>query len=314
MENKIFELINNSNSILILTHENPDGDAVGSALAIYNFLSSINKSVDMLILDVPNTFNFLPSINKVVDKSNKIYDLGIVVDCSSIDRIGQSNNEFNNCKNTICIDHHLTNTNFCNINMVNSLSSSCSQVLYYLFKDLKISITKEIGISLATGLLTDTNGFKNSNIDSKSFQMVMELIDNEIDISDIYNKVLCKKSIAQHELMKIAIKRLELYDNGKIAFSYITSRDMKKVGAKNGDHEGLVEIGRDISGVMVSVFIRVEDSVYISLRSNGLVDVSIIAQKFGGGGHKMAAGAKCNLSFKKVKKELIGEIVRSINI
>ncbi len=312
--NEIYELINESNNILLLSHESPDGDAIGSLMGVYHMLKNMNKKVDVVVPEMPETFLFLSDIDKVMKFSNKEYDLAIVLDCANKDRIGQTNYEFDRCKKSIVIDHHTSNNYYGDINYVLGETSSCCQVLYYLFKEWKIKFTNEIGEALLTGLLTDTNGFKNNNIDKFSFLMAAELLDLGIDVHKIYYLVLSKKTMAQYLLMKMTLDRLELLCDGKIAFSYISEEDMANVGAKMGDHEGLVEIGRNVGGVEVSVFMRECADIYrISLRSNGLVDVNEIAKKFDGGGHTMAAGIKTSGNFKETKEAIIDAIKESLN-
>ncbi len=308
MKKQIKELIEESNSILLLTHENPDGDAIGSVLGIYYYLISINKSVDMVVLDIPKVFNFMPSINKIVDTVDKSYDLGIVVDCSSRERIGQNDDLFSRCKKTICIDHHISNSSYCDVNYVFGDVCSCCQVIYYLFKDLNIEITNEIGFSLCTGVITDTNGFSIDSVNSDTFNMMADLINIGIDVHMIYLKTLNMKTMSQYNLMKIGMSRLEFFDDGKISFTYILKDDFDKVSASLGEHEGIVDIGRNIEGVEVSIFIREDDGFNVSLRSNGKVDVGYVASLLGGGGHRMASGAKIKMSLEETKRILISEI------
>lgn len=309
---EILKLINESNTILLMTHEQPDGDAIGSVMTFYHVLNNMNKTVDILIPEVPPVFGFLASINKVVDRSNKDYDLAIIVDCATKERIGQTNNEFNRCKMSIVIDHHISNTKYGNVNYVETNVSSCCQVLYYLLKSENFNFTKEIAEALITGMLTDTNGFGNDNVDRNTFMMTAELLDTGINFHNIYYNVLAKKNKAQVLLTKLTFDRLEILYDGKIAFSYITKNDFDNVGANVGDHEGLVDIGRNIEGVEVSIFVRENDGFRISFRSNGNVNVNKIATKFGGGGHTMAAGAKINASFEKTKKMLIDETIKEL--
>ena len=311
--NNIFDEIINSNTILLLTHENPDGDAVGSLLAIYHMLKSMNKKVDAVMPEIPETFMYLNSIDKIHKTSSKHYDLAIVLDCASKTRVANTNNELDRCKRTLVIDHHTGNSLYGDVNHVEGEISSCCQVIYYLFKEWNIKITKDIGEALITGLLTDTVGFKNNNVDENSFLMAADLTKLGIDIHKIYYLALSKKTMAQYLLFKMALDKLELYDDGKIAFSYVSYEDMQNVGAKLGDHEGLVEIGRNIGGVEVSIFLRECGDFYrISLRSNGIVDVNKIAKKYGGGGHKMAAGIKLKDNFKEVKDALIEDIKKEL--
>lgn len=312
MKKKINELINESNSILLLTHETPDGDAIGSVLAFYHFLLSINKTVDMVILDIPKIYEFLSGINNVVDNVDRDYDLGIVVDCASKERIGQNNDLFSKCKNTICIDHHISNTNYCDVNYVDGDISSCCQVIYSLFKDLNVTISKEIGEVLVSGILTDTNGFGNNNVDKNTFKIVSEIMEIGVNVHELYKKLLWTKTMSQYNLMKIGMDRLEFFCDGKIAFTYILKDDFMKVGASLGEHEGIVDIGRNILGVEVSIFIREDDGWTISLRSSGKYPVNDIANKFNGGGHFMAAGGKVNGNLEDIKQCLIDETKKVI--
>ena len=312
--NKIFETINDSKKILVLTHESPDGDAVGSSMAFYQLLKGMKKDVTVVIPEIPETFLFMKDIDKVLTQSGEEYDLAIVVDCSTKDRIGQLNNEFSRCKKSIIIDHHMSNENYGDINYVEGDTSSCAQVVYFLLKYNDIVISKDVAEGLAVGMLTDTSGFRNNDTDKNTFIMAANLVDLGVDVHHIYYLVLSKKSMAQYLLMKMTLDRLELLNDGKIAFSYISEEDMANVGAKMGDHEGLVDLGRNVAGVEVSVFMRESEGCYrISLRSNGQINVNDVASKFGGGGHKMAAGIKISGDFKETKERVINAIKEEFN-
>lgn len=313
MIEKIKKLIDESNSIVLLTHEAPDGDAIGSSLAFYYWLKDINKDVDIIIQKIPKRFNYLTDINRVVDTSKKNYDLGIVLDCATKNRIGQIDNIFDKCKKTISIDHHAGNTKYASANYIEGENPACSQVIYYLFKTWNVTVSKDMGEALMTGLLTDTSGFKNNNVDKNSYLMAADMYDVGINIYELYKRVLSNMNKARFQLMKIAMDNLEFFEDEKIAFSYITKEDMEKSSAEYGDHEGLVDIGRNIDSVEVSIFIREDDGYRISLRSNGKIDVCKIALKFGGNGHKMAAGVKMNGDFEEIKKELINYTIEVLN-
>ena len=308
--NNILDVINESKKIILLTHENPDGDAIGSVMAFYHMLKKFNKDIEVVIPEIPDRFLFMDSIDVVKKSSSDEFDLGIILDCASKERIGEENNEFNRCKKTIVIDHHETNSLYGDINHIEMNISSCAQVIYYLFKDY---VNQKAGSALAVGLLTDTAGFRNCNVDKNTFLMAAELIDLGVNIYNIYYLVLSKKTDSEYALMKMTLDRMELFEDGKIAFSYISHEDMENVGAKLGDHEGLVDLGRNIDGVEVSIFMREDDGYNISFRSNGLVNVNNIAKKFNGGGHRMAAGAKSRLSFKETKEKVINETIKEFN-
>lgn len=314
MRSKIKDVIDKSNSIVLLTHENPDGDAIGSIIALYRVLTSMGKTVDMISNNFSNRFNFFKDIDKIVETSDKRYDLAIVLDCATKERIGQHENIFDNCKKTLSIDHHSRNTMFSSLNYIEGSTSSCTQVLFYLFKEWKINIDNETAIALMTGLLTDTNGFRNNNVDKNSYLMAAEVCDMGIDIYSLERSVLSTITMVQYNLMKIALDRLEFFLDRKVALTYITEDDMNKLGASYGDHEGIVEIPRNISGVEVSILVRKEDGCYISFRSNGKIDVANIAIRLGGNGHSMAAGAYIKNDFKKTRKKIINETIKEFNI
>lgn len=308
MIKQIKKLIDDSNSIILFTHIRPDGDAVGSVLSFYNYLKKLNKQVDMVIEDAPEIFSFLPNFDKINIISNSYYDLGIVLDCSTLDRVGQLDNKLSSCETTLNIDHHISNGNYCNFNYVKGEVSACCQVIYYLFKYMDVRLDKNICAALATGMITDTNGFRNNNVNSDTFLMASDLVKYDINFHKIYEYVLFNKSFAKHNLMKIALERLEFLCDGKIAFTYILKEDFDKVNAKVGDHEGIVDIGRSIEGVEISVFIRENDGFTVSLRSTGKYDVNEIASSFGGGGHKMAAGGQIDKNFEETKEVIINAV------
>ncbi len=313
MKSKIKELIESSKSIGLLAHENPDGDAIGSLIAFYLILRDMNKDVEVIASKIPERFKYLEDIDKIVDNSQKNFDLVIVLDCASKKRIGQIDNIVDRASQVIVIDHHVSNTLYGDINYIEGNTSSCAQVLYYLFKEWKWNINKECGKALMTGVLTDTSGFKNDNVDKNTYLMAADMLDVGIDIYNLQREVLTIVTKPQLELKRIALDRLEFFDNGKIAFSYVTKKDMDSVGAMVGDHEGLVEIGRDIIGVEVSIFMREDEGFKISLRSNGSVKVNEIAEFFDGGGHEMAAGLNIDKNLEDAKNDIIRETMKVVD-
>lgn len=309
---KVVNSITSSSSIAILTHEKPDGDAIGSATSLYISLKRLGKDVDLIIPEYPRVFNYLESLKESVTDSLKDYDLVITVDCAQVSRIGQISDIFSHGKTKLVIDHHASNNNYGDINLI-KMTSSCCQIIFDVILALNVEIDKNIGNALITGVLTDTGGFKNSDVDKKTFEIAGYLYDRKTEISKVYTTLMQTKSKARFELYKMAINRLELYYNDKIAFTYISKEDIDNVGAVFGDHEGLVDIGKEVEGVEVSIFLREEEDCYkISLRSNDYVDVCKIAMTFGGGGHTKAAGCNINLPFSKAKEAIIEEVGKYI--
>lgn len=313
----IVEEIKKAESIVVLTHETPDGDAIGSSLAMYNALKQIGKNVDVIIPECPRNFNFLTGYNEI-KKEGKItnYDLAITVDCATIERLNGWQDYFDRANVTINIDHHTKNGMFADYNYVNPASPACAQILIIVLEALNIKINKEIGECLLTGIITDTGGFKYQGVSSETFQFVAWLMQAGVNVSNVYKKALQIKTKSSFELEKIAMNRLEFLEDGKIAFTYITKQDEISVNAEPGDHEGIVEKGRDVEGVEVSAFLRqIEDKTYkVSLRANDYVNVSDVAMVFGGGGHVKAAGCKINGTPEQIKTTLVKVIKKHIGI
>ncbi len=306
----ILDEINKANSIVILTHENPDGDAIGSGLALYNALKDMGKNPDLIIPEFPRTFEFLPGADEIKKGSDiEKYDLAISVDCATIKMLNGFANYFENAEVKISIDHHSTNTMFGDINYVSPDAPACAQILIVLLNYFKIEVTKEIGTCILAGIITDTGGFKYSGVTAETFEFVAWLLNKGINVSKIYRKVLQTKTRANFELNRIASNRLEFFEDGKVAFTYITKEDEEKVNAESGDHEGIVETGRDIEGVEVSVFIRETDKgCKISMRSNEYVNVSDVCLLLGGGGHIHAAGVTMQCTIEQAKEKILRQI------
>ena len=306
----ILDEINKANSIVILTHENPDGDAIGSGLALYNALKDMGKNPDLIIPEFPRTFEFLPGADEIKKGSDiEKYDLAISVDCATIKMLNGFANYFENAEVKISIDHHSTNTMFGDINYVSPDAPACAQILIVLLNYFKIEVTKEIGTCILAGIITDTGGFKYSGVTAETFEFVAWLLNKGINVSKIYRKVLQTKTRANFELNRIASNRLEFFEDGKVAFTYITKEDEEKVNAESGDHEGIVETGRDIEGVEVSVFIRETDKgCKISMRSNEYVNVSDVCLLLGGGGHIHAAGVTMQCTIEQAKEKILRQV------
>ena len=308
---EILKEIKNSEKIVILTHESPDGDAVGSSLATQFLVQELGKDADVIIPEYSRLFNFLPNASNILKESSmEKYDLAIAVDCADEKRIAQKQ-YFENATKTIVIDHHGTNQMYGDLNFVNPVSPACCEVLVGIFQYFDIKISKEIGTCLLTGIITDTGGFRHEGINPETFEFTADLIRIGVNIPDIYKRVLRTSTKANFELAKRVYKRMEFLEDGKVTFTYINTKDEEEVGAEPGDHEGLVEIGRDIEGVEVSIFIRQkekEDKYKVSMRSGNTVNVSDICFLFGGGGHPRAPGCLIQGTVEEVKEKIMKEV------
>lgn len=310
---QIKELILNAKKILILTHENPDGDAIGSSLGFMIGLKKLEKEVDVVIPELNEMYSFLPGIECIKkDVSAEDYDLCIALDSSDLDRLGILRSAFEKIENTIVIDHHITNQNFGDVNYVNAVASSTCQNIIVILATLDIAINKEMATCIYTGMLTDTGGFR-YNVQSETFEFAGMLLETGIDIAKIYKILFDTSTLARTKLLGRAINNLEIFCDGKVAFTYVTAEDFEELKNQDGDQEGIVNYGRDIAGVEISIFVREKDGKRkVSLRSNEYFNVSLLASKYSGGGHLKAAGFETEKSIKEIKEELIIEIERQM--
>ena len=311
---QILKCIKKSKNIVIVTHENPDGDAVGASLAMYHALKGLKKNVDIIIPEYAKCFNELPGIDEVIKESDKVYDLAISLDAATDKLLNVWVKYFREADQRIVIDHHSTNTMFGDINYVDLSAPACAQVVYMLIKHYRWKITPEIGTCIMAGIITDTGGFQYSGVSRDTFNIAAELLDAGVNISKVYKKVFDTKTKSSFELRRIALDRMEFLEDDKIAFTYITNEDERKVNAGVGDYEGIVSEGRSIEGVEVSIFLHeLKDGEFkISLRSNSYVNVSDVCIMFGGGGHIRAAGAKMTADPLVIRDKVVNEVKRQL--
>ena len=312
---EILKQVKKVQTICIMAHEGPDGDAIGSSLALYHIFKEMGKEVEVLMKKVPETFTFLPGFETIKETpSREKFDMGIVVDCPDIKRVHKDLIPyFESAEVTAQFDHHMNNSMFADYNVVNHVAPACCQILVESFDYLEVEISKDAMTCFLTGIITDTGGFKNSGTSVETFEIAGRALEMGINLSKIYKKSLMEITRTRFEIQKIAMERMEFLADGKISFTYIQLEDEKNLGLKDGDHEGIVEIGRNIKGVEVSIFLREQEKDYkISLRSNDYVNVAEVCMVFGGGGHIRAAGASTTLNLEEAKRALVKEIEKRL--
>ena len=309
---EIIKEIKKANSIVILTHESPDGDAVSSSLSMMHAIAQLGKNADIIIPEYPKDFDFLPGADKIKKESDiKQYDLAISVDCSDLKRLEGSEEYFETAKETIQIDHHSINAMFADLNYVDPVSPACCQILIGMFEYFGIEINKEIGTCILTGIITDTGAFQYSGVTPETLEFAAEILRKGVNMSKICQQVLRNKSKANCELTKLLYDRMEFLEDGKIVISYITLQDNENVNAQLGDDEGLVEIERDIEGVEVAVLLKEKEGkngFKASLRSKENVNVSDVCFLLGGGGHPRAAGCFISGSLEQAREKILKAI------
>lgn len=309
--NNIISEIKKSNNIVLLCHKNPDGDAIGSTIGLYHVLIKLGKEVDMVIEDVPNRFSFIDGYQDIKKSSDKEYELGIILDTATREKLNNPNNIIEQVKKTIVIDHHMSNTYHGDINYVDACPACC-EVVYNLVKEMNIEIDEKIAVPLCSGLLTDTGGLSHPDVKSSTYIVAGEL-SKIVDIPSIYKKVLGTIKREQFELNKIGTSNLEFHKDNKITFTYITEEDLNKLGLTRNEADILANLGRDIEGVEVAIFVRkYPEENRVSLRSNN-IDVNEVAKVFGCGGHRNAAGISSTMEFDELKEKLIKEVGKKID-
>jgi len=304
----IAEYLRKASSIVILPHTNADGDALGAAVALALALRKMGKTADVLTEEeVPGTLDFLPGLEFVNNSSAEKYDVALNIDNGDITRLGARGHYYDNANVRLSIDHHSTNKVEADISYVDIKSAATGEIVYDLITQyLEVDIDKDIALCLYTAIVTDTGCFRYTNTTWRTLQIGSELLRYGIDFSVVIKKAFETISYEKLELIKKTITSLRLYEDGKIAVTYLTNRDIMELPANMDDFEGLVNFGRNLEGVEVSIFLREERPGHFkgSLRSNSYADVSAIAEKFNGGGHKRAAGLNIDGELENVIKSV----------
>jgi bifunctional oligoribonuclease and PAP phosphatase NrnA len=310
---KILNEIKKADKIVVFTHRDPDGDAIGSMIAMYLALRSIGKKADMFCSNkVPDIYRFLPSSDKVKDKVLGRYDLGIFVDCGSIERVNGGADIDTIADVNINIDHHPDNTRFGDINYIEPISS-VSEIIFKLFKKMNVKITKDIATCLYAGVITDTGNFRYDYTTSETFEVAKQLKKAGADSTFIAMSVYENKTLSSVKILGAAMHGLESSKSGKVAWAVITKKMMDDAGASDEDLTGIVDLIRSVKGVEVAILFREEDyGTKVNFRSKFKVNVSAIAGRLGGGGHVRASGAVVNADIKSAQKKVLAEVYKDI--
>lgn len=304
---QINDLINNSQKILLLTHRRPDGDGLGALCVFFSYLKNLKKISSAYCIDQPNcSFNFLDGFKEIkFDRKItdfKQFDLIICLDCGDLDQTGLKE-ELASIKSAIInIDHHLTNTYFGNINLIDINASSTTEIIADFFDFFEFKISKNQATCLLIGILTDTDNFSNSATTQKAFSLAAKLLLKGINFKKLY--AFGNKNITILKLWGEILSRLEKNENYNIATTVITNKDFTKYNIKEEEFAGMANFFNNLAGVKATLILKEDNSGKIrgSIRTtNEKVDVAALAKILGGGGHKKAAGF--SLDGKLVEKD-----------
>ncbi len=290
--------LSSAKKILLTTHENPDGDALGSLVAMYDYLLTQDKQCFLFCYNLAeHQFQFLPHSEKIIEDKNKIpfaeFDLVIMLDCASLhrSRIGDLIKKMN--LPIINIDHHISNEKFGDINLIDAKAVSTTQILYDFFKSQKIVIKQNMATGILTGILTDSGNFAYTTTTSHTFNIASEMLTSGANVRSILNATKKRKDLPTLQIWGLALNRLQYNSKYDVAYTVLTQDDIKEFNINMNDLEGLASFLNTLKNAKaVLVLTELDDGrVKGSFRTNrNDVDVSKFAQAFGGGGHQKAAG------------------------
>mgnify|MGYP000957587222 CR=1 FL=1 len=305
--------LNQSQSVVILEHEKPDGDCIGSGLALSMFLSSMDKKVALLSPDPhPVVYDFLPgqwlyTVSSLFDQGSFQDAITVFLDCASPERTGQALS-FAMGRPWINIDHHVSNLQFGDINLVDSDASAAGELVFFLLKAMNAQITKDMATCLYVAIATDTGGFRYQNTTPRALRVAAELVGLGASPSEIAGHLYEARTLSSIVLLCTVLKTLAFHHEGKVALVEVTDGMVEEAGSSFEEAEGIIDYPRSISGVEVSLCFKEDSSnegVRISMRSKSKIDVSSLAGLFGGGGHPRAAGAFVQGSMEEVKSKVL---------
>ena len=319
---QIAKFILESKKIGITYHVSPDGDAVGSVLALFNALKSLNKDCYIISKDtLSENLKFLKGSDEITGEITEPVDetdVVVVLDCGNLERVSANLKEFTGT--IVNIDHHLSNDKYGDINYIDSNAAATAEIVFELLNLMGISfekedrIIKDIGTCMYTSIVTDTGAYRHSNVTERTHKISAVLKKIGVDNTFIYQSLFDNKDFSRIKLIGKALSSMKLILNGKVALLEIDKNFTADLGIDVGDTSDIISYGLQIKGVEVTLLLKeVEDGVKASLRAKSYVDVRKIAEVFGGGGHIRASGIKIkNMSMEEAKYEILNEIQKEL--
>ena len=308
----IANIVKRGKRFFLASHKDPDGDAIGSLLGLGEALILSGKEVVLFNEGpMPDSMAFLVGSERIVDRFNpeseSEFDALFVLDCGTFERLGGISSNICNIKPLINIDHHENNSQFGDVNLVDTNSSSVGEIIYRLIQVVDLPMSKNIAENLFVAIQTDTGSFRYGNTTKEAFTIAGEMVGWGINPWKISRKVMDEFSLKKLRLLELTLKTIEIFHAGKVGLITITQEMFSKAKADNFDNERFVDYPRFISGVEIGVLIKElgKDYYKFSLRSNDWVNVADLAYHFGGGGHPKAAAFTRHGSLDSIKQEFL---------
>jgi phosphoesterase RecJ-like protein len=313
--NQIINHLKNSRRLLIASHVNPDGDAIGSLIAAGLMFKAAGKEIQLYNESpIPAVYRFLPGVELIrrhVDDMNG-YDTAVVLDCGELSRIGEIEPVVRQIPTIINIDHHITNDGFGDFQMIDTSACATSEMIYRLTKRMAIPIDASMATCIYTGILTDTGSFRFSNTNHSAFAICGEMIELGVSPHKIAQHVYGCYSLGRIKLLNRALDSIEIAFDGKLSIMTVTKKMLEDTRTGPDDLDGFINYARNIEDVKIAALIHENGEVarnskkeyHVSLRSDGSINVAEIAKAFGGGGHISAAGFEVESTLAEIKEKL----------
>lgn len=296
---------------LVVSHLSPDGDAIGSTLAMAGILKALNKSYRLANPDrIPAKYGILPWADELVTPEDEAacgpFDVVVALDAGDVRRLEPFPDRFAAGVHILNVDHHPTNTGYGTVQLVVPDAAATAQLVYYLACALDVAIDKPLATCLYTGIMTDTGGFRYSNTNPEVMRIAADLLRAGADPARLAEQFLERMSVGQLALLQRTLARMQRELDGRLSWTYVTLHDFEEVGATEADIDGLVQYLLRVEGVQVGILFRqtAPDRCKVSFRSREPVDVSRLAAQFGGGGHARAAGCVVSGDLPQVMEQV----------
>jgi phosphoesterase RecJ-like protein len=319
----VAEALRSNDRFIITTHENPDGDALGSLLATTFALRELGKDADMYLfgeVPIPNEYEFMDFAGIVrgpnPDSSDRVV---VALDCANERRLGPESALLDKAQLVVDIDHHHDNTRFGKVNLIVGHASSTGEILADVFRELGVSLTPEIAEALYIAVVTDTGRFQYANTTAKALRLAAELVEAGADVHRVFQGVYENVAFAKLKLVARALENAEVFEGGRVVVSHLEREDFEHAGAEEPYSEGIIDYLRAVEGTELAALIREPPTANgpthrISLRTTEAdLDVSAIARKSGGGGHRQAAGFSSEASIEEITEFIRREFLAQVN-
>jgi phosphoesterase RecJ-like protein len=315
---KISAVLSEGKRFLLMTHKDPDGDGIGSMLALGKSLSDAGKEVSILAQNpIPPPLNLLKGADKIVNilDVDGDFDAAVALDCAERSRLGELENHLRNYRLVINIDHHETNEPFGDLNLIEPESSSTGELVFRLLEYAGLPIGADVAGNIFAAIQTDTGSFRYSNTTAEALRIAAALMELGANPWEISKQIMDTYSLPRLKLLEMALSTIEFHHDESIGIMVLSEEMFEKAGAQQSDSERFVDYPRFVSGVELGVLIREtgENECKFSLRSNTSLDVARLASRFGGGGHVRAAGFRFQGPLKDVKNDFLKEAGRALN-